>query len=120
MWPTPPGALHVRPLPCEDTAWTLCAPRPATALDRPVGQWLSNLRRPGALAEHPEWETALKAVDEDWNPAWPADWQRHYAALREMFVEESALTYVEPGSPCTGWTSVVGTTSSVSTRSGMG
>ncbi|WP_381789525.1 helicase associated domain-containing protein [Streptomyces niveus] len=30
--------------------WTLCAPRSAAALDKPVGQWLSNLRRPGALA----------------------------------------------------------------------
>jgi superfamily II DNA or RNA helicase len=77
--------------------WTLCAPRSATALDRPVGQWLSNLRRPGALADHPEWETALREVDEDWNPAWPADWQRHYAAVREMIVEESVLAYVEPG-----------------------
>ncbi|MFD4764423.1 Helicase associated domain protein [Streptomyces sp. NPDC058439] len=68
--------------------WTLCAPRPATALDRPVGQWLSNLRRPGALNGHPEWETALKAVDEDWNPGWPAEWQRHYAALRELVRDE--------------------------------
>ncbi|MFD7283804.1 Helicase associated domain protein [Streptomyces sp. NPDC059862] len=68
--------------------WTLCAPRSATALDRPVGQWLSNLRRPGALDGHPEWETALREVDPDWNPAWPADWQRHYAALRELVREE--------------------------------
>ncbi|MFC9623895.1 helicase associated domain-containing protein [Streptomyces sp. NPDC056930] len=45
--------------------WTLRAPRCATMLDRSVGQWLSYLRRPGALAECPEWETALKAVDED-------------------------------------------------------
>lgn len=50
--------------------WTLCAPRSATALDRPVGQWLSNLRRPGALEGHPEWKTALEAVDEDWSPEW--------------------------------------------------
>ncbi|MEV6318597.1 hypothetical protein, partial [Streptomyces sp. NPDC051776] len=28
------------------------------------GAWLSNLGRPGALAEHPEWEAALKAFDE--------------------------------------------------------
>ncbi|MGW8881524.1 helicase associated domain-containing protein [Streptomyces mirabilis] len=48
--------------------WTLCAPRSAAALDKPVGQWLSNLRRPGALSGHPEWEAALLAVDEDWNP----------------------------------------------------
>jgi hypothetical protein len=34
--------------------WTLCAPRSAVALDRPVGQWLSNLRRAGALEGHPE------------------------------------------------------------------
>lgn len=64
--------------------WTLCAPRSATALDKPVGQWLSNLRRPGALDGRPEWETALKEIDPDWNPAWPTDWQRHYAALREL------------------------------------
>ena len=68
--------------------WTLCAPRSATALDKPVGQWLSNLRRPGALEGHPEWETALRAVDEDWNPAWPPEWQRHFAAVREMLREE--------------------------------
>ncbi|WP_435797817.1 helicase associated domain-containing protein [Streptomyces avermitilis] len=68
--------------------WTLCAPRSATALDKPVGQWLSNLRRPGALDGHPEWKTALEAVDKDWNPVWPADWQRHYAALRELVADE--------------------------------
>ncbi|MEU3295753.1 Helicase associated domain protein [Streptomyces longwoodensis] len=68
--------------------WTLCAPRSATALDRPVGQWLSNLRRPGALEGHPEWKAALEAVDADWNPQWPADWQRHYAALRELVADE--------------------------------
>ncbi|MGW0572982.1 Helicase associated domain protein [Streptomyces tauricus] len=80
-----------------DDHWSLCAPRSAVALDRPVGQWLSNLRRPGALDGHPEWETALREVDADWNPPWPADWQRHYAALREMLAEESVLVYVEPG-----------------------
>ncbi|MDQ0745778.1 hypothetical protein QF034_008236 [Streptomyces africanus] len=68
--------------------WTLCAPRSATMLDRPVGQWLSNLRRPGALDDHPEWKTALKEIDPDWNPAWPANWQRHYAALRELLRDE--------------------------------
>ncbi|MFD8005245.1 DEAD/DEAH box helicase [Streptomyces mirabilis] len=80
-----------------DLHWTLCAPRSATALDKPVGQWLSNLRRPNALAEHPEWKTALEAVDEDWNPAWPADWQRHYAALRELVRDEEGEAEVLPG-----------------------
>ncbi|MER5200780.1 Helicase associated domain protein [Streptomyces sp. NPDC002755] len=77
--------------------WSLCAPRTATALDRPIGQWLSNLRRPGALEGHPEWETALKKVDKDWNPAWPADWQRHYAALRELVADEEGQADVLPG-----------------------
>ncbi|MFJ9026332.1 Helicase associated domain protein [Streptomyces sp. NPDC102259] len=71
-----------------DQHWTLCAPRTATALDKPLGMWLANLRRPGALDGHPEWKTALEAVDEDWNPVWPADWQRHYAALRELVADE--------------------------------
>ncbi|MFG1726829.1 hypothetical protein [Streptomyces sp. Y20] len=53
-----------------------------------MGRWLSNLRRPGALEDHPEWKTALEAVDEDRNPKWPAEWQRHYAALRELVAHE--------------------------------
>jgi superfamily II DNA or RNA helicase len=77
--------------------WTLCAPRSAVALDRPIGQWLSNLRRPGALDGHPEWKAALEAVDEDWNPAWPAEWQRHYAALRELVADEEGQADVLPG-----------------------
>ncbi|WP_030593047.1 DEAD/DEAH box helicase [Streptomyces anulatus] len=80
-----------------DQHWTLCAPRSAVALDRPVGQWLSNLRRAGALEGHPEWEVALREVDEDWNPSWPPEWQRHYAVVREMLAEESILAYIEPG-----------------------
>ncbi|MFH8993042.1 Helicase associated domain protein [Streptomyces sp. NPDC017940] len=80
-----------------DQHWTLCAPRTATALDRPIGQWLSNLRRPGALEGHPEWKAALEAVDEDWNPPWPADWQRHYAALRELVADEDGQAEVLPG-----------------------
>ncbi|MFJ2444058.1 Helicase associated domain protein [Streptomyces sp. NPDC087658] len=77
--------------------WTLCAPRSASALDKPVGQWLSNLRRPGALADKPEWEAALLAVDEDWNPEWPAEWQRHYAALRELLRDEDGPAGILPG-----------------------
>ncbi|MCZ4607701.1 Helicase associated domain protein [Streptomyces sp. Lzd4kr] len=80
-----------------DQHWTLCAPRSAVALGRPVGQWVSNLRRPGALDGHPEWETALKEVDEDWNPEWPADWQRHYVALRELVRDEEGPAEVLPG-----------------------
>lgn len=80
-----------------DQHWTLCAPRPATMLDRPLGMWLANLRRPGALDGHPEWKAALEAVDEDWNPEWPAEWQRHYAALRELVRDEDGQADVLPG-----------------------
>ncbi|MFH9296475.1 Helicase associated domain protein [Streptomyces sp. NPDC017520] len=80
-----------------DRHWTLCAPRSATMLDRPVGQWLSNLRRAGALEGHPEWRAALEAVDEHWNPAWSAEWQRHYAALRELLTDEEDRSEVLPG-----------------------
>jgi hypothetical protein len=77
---------------------TLAAPRSATALDKPVGQFLSNMRRPGALADLPEREAALVAIDPDWNPAWPLDWQRHYAGVRECVTELGAeLVDLEPG-----------------------
>lgn len=79
------GALDAVRAPVGDGA------RPAS------GQWPSNLRHPGALDDHPAWEAALREVDEDWNPAWVAKWQRHYAAVREILVEESVLAYVEPG-----------------------
>ncbi|MEV6319102.1 helicase associated domain-containing protein [Streptomyces sp. NPDC051776] len=66
-------------------------------MDRPIGQWLSNLRRPGALDGHSAWEEALREIDPDWNPAWPADWQRHYAALRELVRDEAGQVDVLPG-----------------------
>ncbi|WP_349362126.1 helicase associated domain-containing protein [Streptomyces sp. H27-C3] len=58
---------------------------------------MSNLRRAGALAEHPEWKTALEAVDKYWDPAWPTEWQRHYAALRELLTDEEDHSDVLPG-----------------------
>ena len=77
---------------------TLAAPRSATALDRAVGQFLSNMRRPGALAGLPEREAALVEIDPDWNPAWPLDWQRHYAGVKECVTELGAeLVDLEPG-----------------------
>jgi hypothetical protein len=57
---------------------------------------LGNLRRPGALDGHPEWQAALEGVDEHWNPAWPANWQRHYPALREL-VRDEGQADVLPG-----------------------
>ncbi|MFJ1975236.1 Helicase associated domain protein [Streptomyces sp. NPDC087903] len=77
--------------------FTLCAPRTAIALGKPVGQLLSNLRRPGALAGHPERAAALAAIDPDWNPSWPIAWQRHYAAVHELLRDEDGQTDLQPG-----------------------
>lgn len=76
---------------------TLAAPRGATALDRPVGQWLSNLRRPGALAGHLGRAQALAGIDPDWCPSWPIDWQRQYAAVRECLAGGAELGDLVPG-----------------------
>ncbi|MFB7477059.1 Helicase associated domain protein [Kitasatospora sp. NPDC056184] len=76
---------------------TLAAPRTATALDKPVGQWLSNQRRPGVLDGRPDRVEALEEIDPDWNPAWPLDWQRHYAAVRECVQGGAELSDLLPG-----------------------
>ncbi len=36
-------------------------------------------------------------MDEDWNPDWSAEWQRHYAALRELVADEEGQAEVLPG-----------------------
>ncbi|KOV13295.1 helicase [Streptomyces sp. XY431] len=76
---------------------TLAAPRTATALDKPVGQWLSNQRRPGVLADRPDRVQALAEIDPDWNPAWPLDWQRHYAAVADCLDGGAQLADLLPG-----------------------
>jgi hypothetical protein len=76
---------------------TLAAPRSATALDKPIGQWLSNQRRPGALDGRPDRAQALAAIDPDWNPTWPLDWQRHHAGLKELLMLGADLVDLEPG-----------------------
>ena len=36
-------------------------------------------------------------MDEDRNPKWPADWQRHYAALRKLVRDEEGQADILPG-----------------------
>ncbi|MGW3585700.1 helicase associated domain-containing protein, partial [Streptomyces rubiginosohelvolus] len=71
---------------------TLACPRNAVWDGVALGQWVSNLRRPGGLGTDPvraeERRRALEAIDPEWNPTWPVDWQRHYAATRELLGEE--------------------------------
>ncbi|WUW27013.1 Helicase associated domain protein (plasmid) [Streptomyces sp. NBC_01463] len=85
-------------------AGTLAAPRHATALDKPVGQWLTNLRRPGGLGKDDERARRraeqLAAVDPDWNPrllGWTVDWQRHYVGLAALLEAGNVLEDIQPG-----------------------
>ncbi len=81
---------------------TLACPRNAVWDGVPLGQWVSNLRRPGGLGTDParaeERRRALEAIDQEWNPSgWPVDWQRHYAAARVLLAEEQGGVELLPG-----------------------
>ncbi|MFF3432437.1 Helicase associated domain protein, partial [Streptomyces sp. NPDC002602] len=83
---------------------TLAAPRHATALDRAIGQWLTNVRRPGGLGKDPERAgrraRELAAIDPDWNPrdvGWTVDWQRHYTYLTQLLTDGALLDDIVPG-----------------------
>ncbi|MCX5309206.1 Helicase associated domain protein [Streptomyces sp. NBC_00160] len=83
---------------------TLAAPRGATILDIQIGQWLTNVRRPGGLGKDPERAqrraAALTAIDPDWNPAergWTVDWQRHHAYLTQLLAEGARPAAIVPG-----------------------
>ena len=80
---------------------TLAVPKDAFMDGVAVGQWLANLRRPGGLGSNQERaedrRKALTAIDPDWDPRWPLDWQRHYAGVRELLREEAGQTEVLPG-----------------------
>ncbi|MTE17558.1 helicase [Streptomyces sp. TRM43335] len=83
---------------------TLCAPRTAVAEGRPVGQWLTNCRRPGGLGKDSqraaERAARLAEIDPDWNPAaqgWTVDWQRHYAKLRACIEGGATPAEIRPG-----------------------
>jgi hypothetical protein len=49
------------------------------------------------LEDHPERAEALDAIDPDWNPKWPVDWQRTYAAVRECLAACATLAEILPG-----------------------
>ncbi|MER6450831.1 DEAD/DEAH box helicase [Streptomyces venezuelae] len=87
-----------------DLHGTLAAPRGAAIMDVQVGQWLTNVRRPGGLGKDPvraERRAAqLAAVDPDWNPSalgWTVDWQRHYAYLAQLLADGAQPAAIVPG-----------------------
>ncbi|MFB6484421.1 Helicase associated domain protein [Streptomyces virginiae] len=88
----------------HDLHGTLAAPRGAAIMDIQVGQWLTNIRRPGGLGKDPvraaRRAAQLAAIDPDWNPAmlgWTVDWQRHYAYLAQLLAEGAVPGAVVPG-----------------------
>ncbi|MCG0069143.1 Helicase associated domain protein [Streptomyces tricolor] len=80
---------------------TLAAPVTATALDKPVGQWLANQRKEGGLGQDPERARRraeqLAEIDPDWRPAWPVDWQRHYAGVARLVALGAGVEEIVPG-----------------------
>ncbi|MFJ4585643.1 DEAD/DEAH box helicase [Streptomyces echinatus] len=80
---------------------TLAAPVTATALDKPVGQWLANVRKQGGLGKDPERAARraaqLAAIDPDWRPNWPVDWQRSYAGVAQLLALGSTVDQIVPG-----------------------
>ncbi|MFB9579081.1 hypothetical protein [Streptomyces yanii] len=75
-----------------------------TPFVKPVGQWLTNLRRPSGLGKNPERAQQraeqLTAIDPDLNPrtlGWTVDWQRHHTGLRALLDAGASLDEIMPG-----------------------
>jgi hypothetical protein len=95
---TPPGRrISLPPGRGSTGTGALAAPRSAAALRRPVGQWLTNQRRPGVLCGHPERRAELAAIDEGRSPPWPLDWQRKWAAARQLVEASVPLEDIASG-----------------------
>ncbi|ROQ65325.1 helicase associated protein [Streptomyces sp. CEV 2-1] len=68
-----------------------------------IGQLMANLRRTDGLGKDQkrarERAEQLTAIDEDWNCAWPLDWQRHYRVLADLTDTETdgSLPDIQPG-----------------------
>ncbi|MFH8411380.1 helicase associated domain-containing protein [Streptomyces sp. NPDC018019] len=81
---------------------TLAASKDAVADDVAVGQWLANLRKTGGLGANEERakerRRLLEALDADWSPAWPVDWQRRYVLVRRLLGDDGATPgEIRPG-----------------------
>jgi superfamily II DNA or RNA helicase len=83
---------------------TLCAPQTAAIEGKPVGQWMTNLRRPGGLGKDPQRAARraqqLAAIDPDWNPrtrGWSVDWQRMFTKLQTCVDDGGDVEHIVPG-----------------------
>ncbi|WP_411848851.1 DEAD/DEAH box helicase [Streptomyces mobaraensis] len=84
-----------------DEHGTLAAPLAAVFEGQPVGQELSNLRKPHGLGKKPERaqrrRELLEAIDPDWNPQWPLAWQRRWAKVKWCLDGGAQLADLRPG-----------------------
>ncbi|WP_443743002.1 Helicase associated domain protein [Streptomyces pinistramenti] len=80
---------------------TLAAPKDASVDGVAVGQWLANCRKTGGLGQDEERaeerRQALAAIDPDWNPGWPIDWQRRYADFAAALAGGATPAEILPG-----------------------
>ncbi|MEU5439064.1 Helicase associated domain protein [Streptomyces sp. NPDC020719] len=80
---------------------TLAAPLAAVFEGQPIGQDLSNLRKPYGLGKKPERaarrRAQLEAIDLYWNPQWPLVWQRHWAKVKWCLTGGAELSHLSPG-----------------------
>ncbi|WP_235968553.1 DEAD/DEAH box helicase [Streptomyces mesophilus] len=80
---------------------TLAAPLAAVFEGQPIGQDLSNLRKPNGLGKKPERaqrrRAQLEAIDPHWNPEWPLVWQRHWAKVAWCLDGGAQLSHLSPG-----------------------
>ncbi|MGW2231381.1 Helicase associated domain protein [Streptomyces formicae] len=85
---------------CEEHG-TLAAPLAAVFEGQPIGQDLSNLRKPNGLGKKPERarrrREQLETIDPYWNPEWPLVWQRHWAKVKWCLTGGAQLCHLSPG-----------------------
>ncbi|MET8454558.1 Helicase associated domain protein [Streptomyces sp. NPDC005209] len=94
---------HGHLAPRQDTLWEGPDPDGPDRPTVPIGQLITNLRRPHGLGKNPERAekraAQLAAIDPDWSCPWPLDWQRQYRVLAALAGDEPGgrLPDIAPG-----------------------
>ncbi|MFJ3310828.1 Helicase associated domain protein [Streptomyces sp. NPDC086549] len=94
---------HGHLAPRQDALWEGPDPNGPDGTSVPIGQLITNLRRPHGLGKNGKRAetraTQLAAIDADWDCPWPLDWQRHYRVLAALASDEPGgrLPDIAPG-----------------------